>query len=839
MKFKYNYISKIGLLWLVVATMLNVQSVKAQSVTEGFDDASGYQTLPKGWDYVGNQGTIFTDRDFYKKARPSLAVAVSNNPAYLITPMLEGEFSFYLRNYTSSKLAEITAFACTYVDGKFEKGEQIGYKKLNSSPTSFQEVKFSVNYPTRVALLIQTAYFDDFTYTPATAASGPVMTVIGHENGSSFDFGTVNAGTKETFVIANKGTADLKVTNVSVSGKFILSDISLPITLAPNEESPIIITTPEEDATGKLTIESDDEANSRYIIYLTSTLYVPRPKMEVDKTAVDFGKVSGDASETITVKNTGKATLTLTITSDSKDFTVEPGELTIEPDDEAEFTITYKYEAGNYGDHEGNITLKPNYGEEVVVVAKALTKDPDIWEEDFEEGKLPEGWSTDGWRVQIGNFYGGNKTYMAYAGTDGNTTITTPRLYAQIDQVLQYEVGGSTDSNTPLTVEYSHDNIDWLPYETLTEGGYKKFKAPETGYYYLRFQGRYGSIDNFEGFKLALKDHDVSITKQNIPTEGFQYADYTAKVTVSELLGKEEEVTADLYVGDTKVASETQTIGSQNSKEFTLTFMPKEAATNPVPVKVVVTFADNETVSTEDTEVTFKPAPLWNEEGESVTHVEGTIPALVFKYTAVPGWNTIAVPFALTDEYIRQIFGNDCLVYELNDHADGIIKFHEATKNDGKYVAGFPYVVYLKLPDEAEAAPYSETDEALPGGVILRNVKVEQTVPQADERKGVTHSATFTQKNLKSSEYIMNSENGQLENAAAQKAYHGYMALDPSLVKVPEVKFYDGSGEELGVGSMTIDQISGEVIYNLNGQQMRRPLSPGIYIINGKKTVVR
>ena len=44
----------------------------------------------------------------------------------------------------------------------------------------------------------------------------------------------------------------------------------------------------------------------------------------------------------------------------------------------------------------------------------------------------------------------------------------------------------------------------------------------------------------------------------------------------------------------------------------------------------------------------------------------------------------------------------------------------------------------------------------------------------------------------------------------------------------------------VGIENVTSDAIKEEVIYDLNGRRItKKPLAPGIYIINGKKTIIR
>ena len=47
-------------------------------------------------------------------------------------------------------------------------------------------------------------------------------------------------------------------------------------------------------------------------------------------------------------------------------------------------------------------------------------------------------------------------------------------------------------------------------------------------------------------------------------------------------------------------------------------------------------------------------------------------------------------------------------------------------------------------------------------------------------------------------------------------------------------------GSSAGIENVTGDVIKEEIIYDLNGRRItKKPLAPGIYIINGKKTIIR
>lgn len=1063
---------------LIISVVLALGGIiRAEEVTQGFDQFNSLSDLSNdGWDYTGSAYSL--ERETYRSKSRSIVAPSSNSTSYLITPMLQGSFNFWLRNYTKNYQAKVTAFACTFNDGNLSLGSQIGTQtlsKTSSGTPAWTKVEFSSSSATRVALLIEYAYFDDFTYTPGVAAEGPELTVNGFEDGSSYNFGgiPVDEATSQVFVMTNTGSQVLAVSNITVSGGFVLSDMTFPIEIAAGGSESFTVSTPAEDAQGDLVITSNG-SDSPYIIHLASRFKTPAPVMTVDKTAISFGRVTDQVSDTFTVSNEGNAPLEVSISCDNTDFSVSPASLTIAAGESSQVTVSFRYDASSYGIHNGVITLRPNEGEVATVQvsakvtdpdmwteyfdsnlipegweagsywsfvngvaeakynysvrdsylttpaliatsgdelkfdyratlnnvtvkiqyskdgaafvdypssikcdkmadfatftisglqegqyrfrfanddyeldnfeglrlnmnapemvlspledavfgkvtskpdpktytvtnkgtgllnvniasstrdftvepasltdiakgesktftvtfnydvylpgeksavitvtptynasdaktfnASANAKDPTIWEEDFEEGCLPEYWSTTGWNVTNKDIYKGNGTYMAYAGSDGNVTITTPRLRAMEDEELTFEIGGGTDTLDKLTVEYSHDLNNWTELESspFTESGYKTFVAPETGFYYLRFKGRYASLDNFYGFRLAPKRHDLSVTSQSIPATGNQYAEYKATLTVKEIAGKEETAVARLMIGGQMMAeTEPEVIPVSGTHTFELSFIPEEAMSD-VEAQIIVTYSDEKTYS-ETVTLTIEPALVLSENEEAQLQ-EGFVPVILFDYNAEPGWNVITTPFKLTDSILSDIFGPDYLVFEFKSHADGFMDFRETSQ----YVAGYPYVV---LAYDVESAAER---------VVVKDVRIEKTSGQYDEFGGIRfhgNMVPMTTSDLSGHYLISNPGNATyrtdepsvetprlVETDKELAAYRGYVELGSGVADLPMLRFYRQDGTITGIGVIGQDVTYPEGIYNLNGLKVDAPDTPGIYIINGQKYIVR
>ncbi|MDE5787627.1 MAG: choice-of-anchor D domain-containing protein [Bacteroidaceae bacterium] len=555
------------------------------------------------------------------------------------------------------------------------------------------------------------------------------------------------------------------------------------------------------------------------------------PKMEVYPVQdALFGKVTERPEAiTYTVANNGTGKMTVAIASDSEYFTVTPSTLTnIEKGEPKTFTVNFEYNIEDLGEKNGTITIMPTYNEEAKVTfsAQAIAKNPDIWEEDFENGIIPADWENEGeWNVSTPFVSGSNGTQMAVIRSLEPKALTTPRLKANEGAELAFYIGMQFDDEA-LRIEYSADKTTWKAIDSETDGytesGKIVFKAPADGYYYIRFTGTYAMLDDFEGFKYAPKVHDLVSETLEIPDNGHQFIPYTASVTVRETYGQTEEASARLLVNGEEVASaEAQEIAPNGTATFTMSFLPTEAMEN-AEVQIEVVYAE-ELLTTDVVMLTVAPAPVIDE-NESSTFEEGILPAAVVRYNAINGWNTIAMPFALTDELLARLFGENYEIFEFDRFADNMIEFRTPTD----FVAGRPYVVYTQT-----AAEHDD--------LILYDVHIEAAEALSDGDEEVMYSAYYAPEAPEDMEnvYLLDpvSESPELCKATGDdfgKGLRGYLRInhtDP----LPILKL----GEYLAIRPVCNGHNDRTAVYDLNGIRLSVPAQRGICIINGKKVFLK
>jgi len=1039
---------------MVVALVMGTLTANAQSVTANFNSG-----LPDGWSLVGD---VTNADDRARSGKGLFSYSKSSTDNYVVTSTVEGTFSFYARAYNKSADSYVVVYKYTG-SGLGEQVYTTGSMRTSYTPT-WSQYSFVLSEPTQLAIVLNYAAIDDATYTPYVVADVAELAVTDYASGSSYDFGgsPVPAGTTKSFTLRNKGAKTLNISSIAVSGGYTISEGAALTQIAAESQATVTVSTPAADATGALTIVSDD-ANSPYTINLSSTYKVPAPVMSLDMTTVKFGTVSANASQTITVSNTGDAALTATIASDNADFTVAPASLNVAAGATGTFTITYVYDAKAYGTHSATITVTPNAGEAQQVSVSAKVQNPRQWNEDFSGNALPSGWTADAsWsftdgvaKAVYGSYSTGYKHYLTtptlevdgtadeltfhYRATASNVaikiqaskdggeftdletisglnsmtefqehtisglaagnyklrfanddyelddfdgfllstdapemtlqpiedavfgkvtatpaaktytvsntgtgrltvnitstssdftvtpaqlvnivpgepktftvtfnydidnlgdhaatitvtptynttmarsfnatatskdpnlwtedfeegipatwvneagawttthyghagqagplsnqtaTLTTPRLQATKDQQLQFDVIDAESDTYFLQAEYSTDRTSWTVIEKYTDSGTKQFTAPADGYYWLRFTGNYTYVDNFSGFKEAPLEHDATIASQSIPATGTQLVEYTATVTVREMAGKSETLTARFFIGSTQMGDDvTETIDANGTTTFTVTFTPDEAVTGDA--YFTVSNADI-SLSSAKQAVTINAATIWKD--TEVNTIEATTyDALIIQYTKAKGWNSVCLPLQTS----ISAFGEDVKAFSLSSYDGTTLHFSQVTT--GTLNAATPYLLYSESAGMVNLSYINKTIY----DAFIGSENIRQTTG------GATFQGTYepVSDGSLAGKYGVVPSTGKIvkaDNTITIKGFRAWLEL-PAGAPAPGV---DIDAAATGISAIDNGQWSMDngQWYDLQGRKIANSkasnskLPKGLYIVNGKKVIVK
>ena len=253
---------------------------------------------------------------------------------------------------------------------------------------------------------------------------------------------------------------------------------------------------------------------------------------------------------------------------------------------------------------------------------------------------------------------------------------------------------------------------------------------------------------------------------------------------------------------------------------------------------------------------------------------------MYFQRSFVEGeWNSLIMPVNLTKAQFDEAFGSDAKLAKANKVYDSngnlIIGFSlvEEDKNNANsayLVANTPYIINISKKTALKGAItidagtisgdiYKVDNSLAAGGVtfIYDNDKatnpIEQNFPvdQAITTKwGMTDLKFIGSYNkhqdLEAGNYIWN--NGKLyltKNNHWMKGYRCWLAPTwngSTTGNAKLITFGFGNGETTGINMPSMGNTSGSTkVYNLNGQRVDNMLGvqPGIYIVNGKKVVVK
>lgn len=202
------------------------------------------------------------------------------------------------------------------------------------------------------------------------------------------------------------------------------------------------------------------------------------------------------------------------------------------------------------------------------------------------------------------------------------------------------------------------------------------------------------------------------------------------------------------------------------------------------------------------------------------------------------GWNTLCVPFTLTEAQTKAAFGNDVELRKLAGVNGNTITFEPETKVE----AGVPYLI--KLSEANAKGTYTFT------GVKTIAVTSADAIGTAPLGAAISFVGIYSSQDVavwatEGKDYVacLGADNTFFKAKAGTKM-KGFRAffLIPENTPASAVKaVIDGTAT--GIEDLVIDGVKANGrVYNLNGQYVGNSLNglqPGLYIQNGKKIVVK
>ena len=767
----------------------------------GMQTAAAEETIT-----VTNNGTaaltnlqVATTTDNYTAAADKTTLAVGESATITVTQLFDA----------ANGLATLSDVLTISADGLADKTVNLSGKTRDASK---QYIDFADG--TIPATFVETgswSVYSQYQYAHTTSSTETSMVTMPL---------TVAAGEKISFDAKNPYSGSLKV-RYSLNGGISWSEY-VDYSSQMNSSSFTTLTLDLENAEAVTAVV---EFRGRYYVQLDNiyggTPNATAPMITVKKSGnavangstEEFCAISAQATATYTIKNAGNGTLTITspvAVSGAATAVVDATELTA--GETATLTITMSAEAP-YGAKEGAVTVETSLGN-FVINYTANVLNPNALDEQFANGH-PAGW-------YMGSAWSVSSQEATQESNTVSDLITEQLVVTGTDDALTFQAARNSNYSQPkMTVSYSTDRLNWTEvdlsdvtlttsYQTITINGL------EAGSYYLKIRGSRIKVDNFLGWEKKNNTRDLYVTATSFPATTEKGSEAVISATVTSLIADEQGVYAKLFIDDEEEGepTEAQDITLNGTQTFSFTYAIPENKT----AQVKIYFSDGTeafATAVNDMKVNYS----FNEEETPEAVSAGTFDITLNRVFA-EGFNTLCLPFDVDATEIH----SDAIVYDFTGYNSltNSLEFSKVTELE----AGKPYIVYV--PELIESKTF--TEKTIPLTAVDAGSKDFSSVcfqgsyaPMEAGSLAGCYGLTTAGKIAKASATV------------TMKGFRGYFTGVPAGARA----FFIGEDSTTGIQTLTVEESAVEGTYNLQGQKVSNVKQRGIYIINGKKQVVK
>ncbi len=221
----------------------------------------------------------------------------------------------------------------------------------------------------------------------------------------------------------------------------------------------------------------------------------------------------------------------------------------------------------------------------------------------------------------------------------------------------------------------------------------------------------------------------------------------------------------------------------------------------------------------------------------------GTVDVDVLRTIRGGNWQTIVLPFAMTEEQVTNAFGEDVELadfagYTVQENGDGDIVGIKVNFNTITSIeANHPCIIKVSQ----DISSFSVED------VTIEEPEVEPTVAAVKRTKRQWSELIGTyvaQTEVPENTLFLNSNKFYYSDGTIKmKGYRAYFDFYDLLTEIEEgagVKMsFDIDDEETGIKGIGYGQWTADDIYDLYGRKSAQQPQQGIYIVNGKKVVIK
>ena len=254
--------------------------------------------------------------------------------------------------------------------------------------------------------------------------------------------------------------------------------------------------------------------------------------------------------------------------------------------------------------------------------------------------------------------------------------------------------------------------------------------------------------------------------------------------------------------------------------------------------EVSFTSSDRTRVSSITVYVSLLPTISLSESEENKIETKSDINISLNRKLVKGAWNTICLPFDVSEAQAKSAFGADVRIAALNAESKGNTLMFDNKTAEGIKAA----VPYLIMPSEVKADNQYEFYNV---SIKPENAAQAAAVSTSDGFvfKGIYNKVDITQdiNNSKSYAAFLGANNTlfKAKSGSTTKGFRAYFAIPNSTATSALRVVVDGNATSIKNINCGVVE-SDDAVYNLQGQRVdARSLMPGLYIKAGKKFVVR
>lgn len=257
----------------------------------------------------------------------------------------------------------------------------------------------------------------------------------------------------------------------------------------------------------------------------------------------------------------------------------------------------------------------------------------------------------------------------------------------------------------------------------------------------------------------------------------------------------------------------------------------QDVRTQPYKPSNILTIAQWQFISEEQLK---DPVEILDEKSESYSTpsigTTGSAEVHLKRTFSANSWNSLCVPFAISDDEVKTQFGNDAKVAAFTGATATTLEFTSCTSIE----AGVPYLVYIP-----EGATQSEF--TFKGVTYFANEPTNVVLQGSTNEKTTFHGYFYKSTAPKGSYVLRKNQVYHLVSDMAIKGFRAVLIDGTNATRVFTQWSLDGT--TTGIGNIDANVIQRFNIYNTNGQMVRHAatslddLPHGVYIVNGKKVI--